>query len=90
MPDSESREREISRRAWPAKCLPDYLGNFACPSDGPVANRMIVKGYSGWACRTVCGRDAAVELQGGIYRVSCKPIPDTPGILAPGMAEFHR
>ncbi len=41
-----------------------------------VTNRMIAKEYLGCGCRTVCGKEAAVELQGRIHRVSCKRIPD--------------
>ena len=40
-------------------------------------NRMIAKVYLGCSGRTVCSKDAAVELQGCIHCVSCHCTPDT-------------
>ncbi len=38
---------------------------------------MIVKAYSRRPGKTVCGKDAAAELQGSMDRVSCDPIAVT-------------
>jgi len=43
---------------------------------------MLAKEYRGCAWRTDYGKEAAVELQGRIHRVSCKRIPDTSVISA--------